>query len=84
MSLLGMGQGVNSYNNGLIQQDQNRNQSFFGYMPNGAGNSQIDVQGPMNNAWNGQMNQWQYGQNQANAQNQNYAQWAALLASMYG
>lgn len=84
MAILGMGQGVNAYNNGLIQQDQNRNQSFFGYMPNGAGNNAIDVQGPMNNAWNGQMNQWQYGQNQANAQNQNYAQWAALLASMYG
>jgi hypothetical protein len=84
MSLLGMGQGVNTYNNSLLTQDQARNQSFFGYMPNGAGNGQIDVQSPMNNQWQGQMNQWQYGQNQANAQNQNYAQWGALLASMYG
>jgi len=84
MQLLTMGQGVGNYNNNLLMQDQNRNQSFFGYMPSGAGNGAINVQDPMNQAWQGQMNQWQYGQNQANAQNQNYAQWASLLASMYG
>lgn len=82
MSLLGMGQGVNSYNNGLLTQDQQRNQSFFGNMPNQQYGG-IDVQNPYSQQYGGQMNQWQAGQNQQNAQNQQYAQYAALLASMY-
>jgi hypothetical protein len=83
MQLLNMGQGVTQYNNGMTLQDQQRNQSLFGNMPNGnAGN--IDVQSPYNNQYNGQMNNWNYQNQQANSQNQNYAQWASLLASMYG
>lgn len=82
MSLLGMGQGVNSYNNGLLTQDQQRNQSFFGNMPNQQyGN--VNVMDPYSQQYGGQMNQWQAGQNQQNAQNQQYAQYAALIASMY-
>lgn len=82
MSLLGMGQGVNSYNNNLLTQDQQRNQSFLGYMPNQQyGN--MNVMDPYNTQYLGQMNQWQAGQNQQNAQNQQYAQYAALIASMY-
>lgn len=82
MQLLNMGQGVNSYNNGLLTQDQQRNQSFFGNMPNQQyGN--VNVMDPYSQQYGGQMNQWQAGQNQQNAQNQQYAQYAALLASMY-
>jgi hypothetical protein len=82
MALLGMGQGVTGYNNNLLTQDQQRNQSFFGQMPNQQyGN--VNVMDPYNMQYGGQMNQWQAGQNQQNAQNQQYAQYAALIASMY-
>ncbi len=82
MNLLGMGQGVNQYNNNLLNQDQSRNQSFFGYMPSGgAGN--IDVQNPYNNYYQGQLYQNQYGNNQANANNQALSQWAGLLGSYF-
>jgi phage gpG-like protein len=85
MQLLNLGQGTTQYNNQLTQQDQQRQQSMWNYMPNGnAGNGNIDVQSPYNNQYNGQMNGWNYQNQQANAQNQNYAQWASILASMYG
>lgn len=80
MNILGLGQGVTQYNNGLLNSDQNRNQSFFGYIPSaGAGN--IDVQNPYNMQYNGQMNQWGYQNQQANSNNQMYAD---LLGSMAG
>lgn len=85
MQLVGLGQGTTQYNNGLTLQDQQRQQSMWGYMPNGnAGNGNIDVQNPYNNQYNGQMNNWNYQNQQANAQNSNYAQWASILANMYG
>lgn len=80
-SLLGGGLGITSYNNGLLNNDQQRNMNFFGYMPNGAGNGQIDVQNPYNNYYNGQMNQWGYQNQQANSQNQ---MWANLIGSGIG
>lgn len=83
MQLLGMGQGQTQYNNNLIGQDQTRNQSFFGMMPGGSGNN-IDVQNPYNNYYQGQLYQNQYGNNQANANNQNMANYAGLLASFFG
>lgn len=83
MQLLGMGQGVGQYNNNLLNQDQSRNQSFFGYMPGGNGGS-IDVQNPYQNYYNGQLNQNNYSNNQANANNQNWANYAGLFASMLG
>ena len=82
MQLLNMGQGVGNYNNDLLDRDQGRNQSFFGNIPNSQyGN--IDVQNPYNQQYQGQQNQWQYGQNQADSQNAQYAQYASMLASMY-
>lgn len=71
MQLLGMGQGVTAYNNGLLGSDQQRNQSMFGYLPGGGG-SPIDVTGPYNNQYQGQMNQWGYQNQSNNAQNQAY------------
>ncbi len=79
--LLTGGQGVTQYNNNLLTGDQNRNQSFFGYMPGGAGTGQIDVQNPYNNYYNGQMNQWGYNNQQANSDNQ---MWANLIGSGLG
>jgi phage gpG-like protein len=85
MQLLNLGQGTTQYNNQLTQQDQQRQQNMWNYMPNGnAGNGNIDVQSPYNNQYNGQMNGWNYQNQQANSQNQNYAQWASIIASMYG
>jgi hypothetical protein len=84
MQLLGMGQGVNSYNNGLIGQDQSRNQSFFGMGNPGGSQGSIDVQNPYNNYYNGQLNQNNYANNQANANNQNMANYASLFASFFG
>jgi len=83
MQLLGMGQGVGQYNNNLLNQDQSRNQSFFGYMPGGNGGN-IDVQNPYQNYYNGQLNQNNYANNQANANNQNWANYAGLFAAMLG
>lgn len=84
MQLLGMGQGVNSYNNGLIGQQQNMNQSFFGMGNPGGSSGNIDVQNPYNQYYNGQLNQNNYANNQANANNQNMANYASLFASMFG
>lgn len=83
MQLIGMGQGVTGYNNGLLTQDQNRNQSFFGYLPGGS-TGNIDVQNPYNNAYNGQLNSWNAQNQQANAQNQQWAQYASMIAALYG
>lgn len=83
MSLLNFGSGATQYNNSLLPMDQQRQMSMYGGMPQGNyGN--IDVMSPYNNQYNGQMNQWNYQNQQANAQNSNYAQWASMLASMYG
>lgn len=83
LSLLNMGQGVGQYNNSLLGQDQNRQQGLYSGLP-GGNNSNIDVQSPYNNQYTGQMNGWNYRNQQANAQNQNYAQYAAMLASLFG
>lgn len=69
MSLLGLGSGVTSYNNGLLNQNQQNAQSFMGYMPQG-GSGNIDAQSPYNNQYSGQMGQWNYQNQQANAENQ--------------
>jgi len=79
--LLSGGQGVTQYNNGLLNNDQSRNLQFMQYMPGGAGQGQIDVQNPMNNYYNGQMNQWGYNNQQANSQN---SMWANLIGSGIG
>jgi hypothetical protein len=80
MNLLGLGQGVTEYNNGLLGYDQNRNTQMLNYLPNGgAGN--IDVQNPYNNFYNGQMTNYGYNVNQSNQQNQAYL---AMLASLFG
>ena len=73
MQLLGLGNGVTQYNNGLINNDQNRNMQFFQYLPSGGGGSGIDVQSPYNNQYTGNMNQWNYQNQQAQAQNNMYA-----------
>ncbi len=78
MSLLGMGSGVVGFNNNALGQDQQAGQSFFNYLPNGSG-GQIDAQSPYNNYYNGSMNQWNYANNQANAENQ-AGESAAMLA----
>ena len=69
MQLLGLGSGVTSYNNGLLNQNQQNAQSFMGYMPNG-GTGNIDAQSPYNNNYTGQMNGWNYQNQQANSENQ--------------
>lgn len=83
MTLLGLGQGVGQYNNSLLTSDQARQMQMYQGMPGGNGGN-IDVQNPYNNSYTGQMNQWNYGNQQANAQNQNWAQYAAMFASLFG
>lgn len=80
--LLTGGQGVTQYNNGLLNNDQNRNLQFMQYMPSGAGNGQMDVQNPYNNYYNGQMNQWNYQNQQSNANNQMYMNMLMAAAGM--
>ena len=79
--LLSGGQGVTQYNNNLLNNDQARNLQFMNFMPNGAGSGNIDVQNPYNNYYNGQMNQWNYQNQQANSDNQ---MWANLISSGVG
>lgn len=69
MQLLGLGSGVTSYNNGLLNQNQQNAMQFLGYMPQG-GSGSIDAQSPYNNQYQGNMNQWNYANQQANAENQ--------------
>ena len=69
MSLLGLGSGVTTYNNGLLNQNQQNAMQFLGYMPQG-GSGSIDAQSPYNNQYQGNMNQWNYQNQQANAENQ--------------
>lgn len=69
ISLLGLGSGVTSYNNGLLNQNQQNAMQFLGYMPQG-GSGSIDAQSPYNNQYQGNMNQWNYANQQANAENQ--------------
>lgn len=69
MQLLGLGSGVTSYNNGLLNQNQQNAMQFLGYMPQG-GSGSIDAQSPYNNQYTGNMNNWNYQNQQANAENQ--------------
>lgn len=82
MSLIGLGQGVGQYNNNLLTQDQQRNMNFFPYFPSGGGGSPIDVTGPYSQQYGGQMNQWNYANQQANAQNQMYGDMASAAMMM--
>ena len=91
LSLLGIGQGNAGFNNGVIGQNNSANSGWLGQNANllglfqgGGSPGQIDVTGPYNNQYNAGLNQSQWQQQQNNANNQNYAQWASLLASMYG
>jgi hypothetical protein len=76
MQLLGMGSGMTQYNNSLLDQQQQNAMGFMGYMP-GVGGGQLDVTGPYNNQYNGQMNNWNINNQQAQQQNQ-----AAMNAMM--
>ena len=78
MQLLGMGQGVTAYNNGLLNSDFGRTQGMLNFLPGGSG-GQIDITGPYNSQYQGQMNQWGINQSNNNAQNQAYLQ---FLGSM--
>ena len=86
MQLLNFGQGTQGFNNGVIGQNNGsnsqwmgQNAALLGLYQGGSNPSNIDVTGPYNNQYNGQLNQAQMNQQQNNANNQNYAQWAAAL-----
>lgn len=76
MQLLGMGSGMTQYNNGLQQQQFGNANQMLGYIPQGGG-GQIDVTGPYNSQYNGQMANYGIDQQNANSTNQ-----AAMSAAM--
>lgn len=73
MGLLGYGNDITGYNNGLLNQDYSRGADFMGLIP-GVNPTQLDVMGPINQAsqagYNNSLNQ--YNANQA--RNNQYAQ----------
>ena len=86
MQLLNFGQGTQGFNNGVIGQNNGANSQYMGQnagllgLFQGGGNpSNIDVTGPYNNQYNAGLNTAQFNQNQQNANNQAYAQWASAL-----
>lgn len=68
MQLWKMGTGLDQYNNGLLNSDFARGQGLLGLIPNvNPGN--IDVTGPYNQQYQGQMAGWQQDQQNDNARN---------------
>lgn len=87
LQLLGIGQGNQGFNNGVIGQNNGANNQYLGnnagllgLFQGGGQPSNIDVTGPYNNQYNAGLNTAQFNQQQNNANNQAYAQ---MFASFY-
>lgn len=81
IQLLGGFNGVSSYNNQLPGMEQGLNTNLMGYLPSGGGGGSIDVNSPYNNQYNANLNNWNYQNQQANANNNMYAN---LLGGLMG
>lgn len=83
MQMLNFGMGVNGQNNATQGQNFNQNAWALGQIPGMQAPGNLDVTSGYNNQYNAGLNQSQWQQQQNNANNQTYAQLAALGYQMY-